>query len=194
LEIREVKKSLRAHMKKLREEVDLSLYRTWCNTIMEKCFSLDEWKNATIVHCYVSALNNEVDTLGLLFAMFDGGKIAAVPKCKPGLHGLMSIRISSLDELLPSRNGLMEPDYAPDREIRSERLELVLTPLVAFDRTGRRLGMGGGYYDSFLAECACPKVGLAYAFQEVEAVPTEPHDSTLDIIITEKEVIRIVNE
>ncbi len=73
------------------------------------------------------------------------------------------------------------------------RPEILIVPLLAFDRTGARLGYGGGYYDRTLAalraDGACLAVGFAYAAQEVTAVPTEPTDAPLDMIITEREVI-----
>jgi len=88
----------------------------------------------------------------------------------------------------------MEPKYDCKNVVRPDELDLVLAPILAFDHDGGRLGLGGGYYDSLLAECTCPVAGLAYSFQEVDRVPTETHDQYLDIIITEKEVIRVTHE
>jgi 5-formyltetrahydrofolate cyclo-ligase len=70
----------------------------------------------------------------------------------------------------------------------------LLVPMLAFDRTGTRLGHGGGFYDRTLAalsQQAPLAVGLAFSFQEVEAVPRAPHDRRLDWIVTEREAIRI---
>ena len=191
---REAKKTLRVKMKALRGNLDLYEYRKLSTAIMERCVTLPEWKQARTVHIYVSAVNNEVDTLGLIFGMLDGGKTVVVPKCVEKLHELKNIFIRSLDELTLSRFGLMEPEYTPEREIQCDSLDLVVAPLLAFDRTCGRLGFGGGYYDSLLGECTCPKIGLAYSFQEIDRVPVEPHDQKLDIIITEKEIIKINHE
>ena len=75
-------------------------------------------------------------------------------------------------------------------------LDLVLVPLTAFDRSGRRLGMGGGYYDrsfAFLGEVVRPAqpllVGIGYAFQEVATLPAQDWDIALDFIATDKELI-----
>lgn len=68
---------------------------------------------------------------------------------------------------------------------------IVLVPLVAFDRSGARLGMGGGYYDRTLAAGNFKTIGIAFAACEVEKIPTEPHDIYMDAILTEKELIRI---
>ena len=66
---------------------------------------------------------------------------------------------------------------------------LVVTPLLAFDRRGGRLGQGGGHYDRTLqnlrAAGAVFVLGLAYAGQEVDEIPMEPHDQRLDAILTE---------
>lgn len=69
----------------------------------------------------------------------------------------------------------------------------LLVPLLAFDRRGARLGYGKGYYDRAIASLreagALVAIGIAYAAQEVDAVPTEPHDMLLDAILTERETI-----
>lgn len=64
--------------------------------------------------------------------------------------------------------------------------DLILTPLLAFDPLGGRLGQGGGYYDrTFAARPAAVRVGFAYAGQEVDALPVEPHDIRLHGVLTE---------
>ena len=71
---------------------------------------------------------------------------------------------------------------------------VLIVPLVAFDRAGRRLGYGGGFYDRTLAglRAAGPvtAIGFAYAAQEAEALPQEKTDAALDLVVTEREVIR----
>jgi len=71
--------------------------------------------------------------------------------------------------------------------------DILLVPLLAFDRAGYRIGYGGGYYDLTLAQLRARKaviaVGLAFAAQEVAAVPATPRDALLDLVLTEREVI-----
>lgn len=71
--------------------------------------------------------------------------------------------------------------------------DFVFVPLAAFDRRGYRIGYGGGYYDATLAKLRAqhpgPAVGIAFACQEIAAVPEEDHDQPLDLILTEKELI-----
>lgn len=83
---------------------------------------------------------------------------------------------------------------APPDESPALMPELLLVPLLAFDRRGRRLGYGGGYYDRTLAALRrgpVLAVGLAFAAQEVAAVPVDGGDEALDWIVTEAEAIRV---
>ena len=93
--------------------------------------------------------------------------------------------------------GPLEPDAfgvpAPPADGEEVIPRLILTPLLAFDRTGGRLGQGGGHYDRILARLAAHgslAVGLAYAVQEIPVVPRAEHDMRLDWVMTEREAIR----
>jgi 5-formyltetrahydrofolate cyclo-ligase len=81
----------------------------------------------------------------------------------------------------------------PMREAPEVEPDILLVPLLVFDRAGRRLGYGGGYYDLTIARLRARKavvaVGLAFAAQEVAAVPTTPRDASLDLVLTERGVI-----
>ncbi|MBS0581986.1 MAG: 5-formyltetrahydrofolate cyclo-ligase, partial [Proteobacteria bacterium] len=99
-------------------------------------------------------------------------------------------------QLQPNRYGIPEPEHAGADLLSPQDIDLVLVPLTAFDRCGRRLGMGGGYYDrsfDFLRAAARPAqpllVGIGYAFQEVATLPAQDWDVALDFIATDKELI-----
>jgi len=85
-----------------------------------------------------------------------------------------------------------EPPRLPGREPRYEGFDLILVPGVAFDRSGRRLGHGRGYYDRFLGALpdAIPRVGLGYSRQLVDEVPVETWDVPVHTLVTEEGVIR----
>lgn len=96
--------------------------------------------------------------------------------------------------LRSNRYGIPEPDVAADALLAPEQMSLVVVPLVGFDATGHRLGMGGGWYDrSFtyrLGRSAPPwLVGAGFALQRIDALPPEAWDVRLDAICTEREVI-----
>jgi 5-formyltetrahydrofolate cyclo-ligase len=101
---------------------------------------------------------------------------------------------SPTDTLVPDAVGIASP-AASSPEVAPN---LIITPLLAFDRHGGRLGQGGGHYDRTLANLRRDKaifvLGLAYAGQEVDAVPTDPHDQRLDAILTETEFIETARE
>ena len=99
-------------------------------------------------------------------------------------------------ELQPNRYGIPEPQCVPQDLLAPEALELVLVPLVGFDRRGHRLGSGGGYYDrsfAFLRGMARPAppvlVGIGYSFQELPALPEQDWDIQMDFVATERELI-----
>ncbi len=100
------------------------------------------------------------------------------------------------DRLHPNRFGIPEPRLLRGGHFPANRLDLVLTPLVAFDRQGGRLGMGGGFYDrSFAFKRRQPGrpalVGLAHQFQEVARLPVEPWDIPLAAIATDVGLIKL---
>lgn len=68
-------------------------------------------------------------------------------------------------------------------------IELVVVPGVAYDRKGRRLGRGKGFYDRFLQHTKATKIGVGYEFQLVDELPVESHDISMDMVITQKRTI-----
>lgn len=100
------------------------------------------------------------------------------------------------DPIKANRFGIPEPQVALDACLAPAAVELVLLPLLAFDRRGNRLGTGGGYYDrsfAFLREGERPRepllVGIGYAWQQVEALEPSAWDVALDFICTDRELI-----
>ena len=83
--------------------------------------------------------------------------------------------------------GIKEPT---GEAVDIKSIDTVIVPGMAFDRKGKRLGRGKGYYDRLLRNTRCWKAGIAFNCQIIEEVPHENHDITMDIIITEKETIR----
>ena len=99
------------------------------------------------------------------------------------------------EAVLPNRYGIPEP-AAPGELLQPFQIDLVLVPLLGFNRRGHRLGHGGGYYDrsfAFLNEQLRPTepllVGIAYAFQEVPELEDQEWDVPLDFVATERELI-----
>ena len=98
--------------------------------------------------------------------------------------------------LATNRFGIPEPDVAQDRQIAASDLDVVLVPLIGFDRCGNRLGSGGGWYDrgfAFLHDLPRPArplmVGIGYHFQEVAKLDAKSWDVRMDFIATDRELI-----
>lgn len=144
-------------------------------------------RDARIVAGY-RAVRGELDIDGVLTLLRESGTTVTVPRVT-GEH-LEFIEWDDDDPMATGPFGIPEPT---DRTtIALSRHDVVLTPLVAFDRDGRRLGQGGGFYDralSSLGDSSPCIIGIAHSFQEVDRVPDEPWDIPLHAVITEDDVI-----
>jgi 5-formyltetrahydrofolate cyclo-ligase len=134
-------------------------------------------------------IRSEINPLPLLRRYGDAGARLALPAIA-GRGKPLSMRAWTIGEkLVAGQWGIREPDAgAPELDP-----DIVLVPLAVFDRRGYRIGYGAGYYDMTLAALRSRKpivaIGLAYAVQEADEVPVEPHDERLDLVLTEREVI-----
>ena len=90
------------------------------------------------------------------------------------------------DPLIENRFHILEPENKQENLIRPDLIDAIVVPLVAFDKRGNRMGMGGGFYDRMLKKVSaeCLLIGVAYDFQLIENVPTESWDMPLDEVIT----------
>lgn len=134
---------------------------------------------------------SEIDPLPLMRALASKGCNLALPVTPARGSGLpLTFRLwSEADALVPGAFAVHEP--SPDAPLAEP--DLLLVPLLAFDRTGARLGYGQGHYDRTLAALRrrgqVTAIGAAFAAQEVARLPVEPHDLPLDGIVTESAYI-----
>lgn len=130
-------------------------------------------------------IRDEIDTLPLLSRLTGGGVKLSLPVMQG--HGLpLLFRRYSLGDVLDKATfGVREPKS--DKDLIEP--DLLFVPLTAFDRSGGRIGYGGGFYDRTLVQLRGKKsiqaIGYGFACQEVEAVPMGPYDQRLDAIICE---------
>ena len=130
-------------------------------------------------------IRDEADPRGLMSALSVLGFPLALPVVAVASAALIFRSWKTGDALTPNSWGIAEPLASAPDVVPA----VILVPLLAFDASGHRLGYGGGYYDRTID--ALPKlrtIGIAYAGQEVPAVPREPHDHALDMIVTENGV------
>lgn len=144
-----------------------------------------DWQRARHVGLYLAA-GSELPTTPLIESALQQHKRLYLPRVGP--DGRMDfVRWRPGAPLRTNRHGIKEPIGTPRRSWR--QLDLILVPLVGFDRCGYRLGAGGGYYDRLFAYRRIsypPCLGWALALQEVAAVPRDPWDRRLDGIVTER--------
>jgi 5-formyltetrahydrofolate cyclo-ligase len=107
----------------------------------------------------------------------------------PGAQEMSHCWVSTLDPAAFTRGALGTLRPAEMRPAAPGDWQLTVVPLLGFDRAGYRLGYGKGHYDKLLAGLDCPAVGVAFAGLELPALPHEPHDIPLDLIVTERELI-----
>ena len=147
------------------------------------------------IACYLPN-NGEIDPSSVMAHIWRLHKTCYLPVLSRLTHDRLWFAKAEPDmELKPNRFGIPEPVVSSRELVRAQELDLILMPLVGFDRYGNRLGMGGGFYDRSL-EFLChrqhwrkPHVfGLAHNFQQVEALDAEPWDVPMQGVITDRAV------
>lgn len=138
-------------------------------------------------------IEDEMDVLPLLRAAIGRGHAACVPVVQGKGLPLIFRRWTPETPLAAGVFGV----EVPGPEVPEAVPDLLFVPLLGFDRRGFRMGYGAGFYDRTLAGLRAQRpvlaVGVGYAGQEVDAVPTGAHDQALDWIVTDREAIRIAH-
>lgn len=153
----------------------------------------EEFRNAKTVFLY-KAMPDEVDLSYLMQMPEADGKRFCYPRILG--EGIMEVlQPEKTDGWRTGKFGIAEPD--PDRALHvdAEELDLILCPCTAFDEDGRRMGMGGGYYDRYLPGCVNAVIAAAaFETQKTQSVPADAYDVRMDIIFTERSVYRTAKE
>jgi 5-formyltetrahydrofolate cyclo-ligase len=164
--------------------------------VMAHLVAWHAYREAHTVMVYLAGAH-EVQTQALIEDALRAGRRVVAPQSVPGngdTAGRLVPRLVSGPEDVQGRGSLGLPEPDPERTVAvpPEDLDLVLVPGLAFDRAGRRLGRGRGFYDGFLAILppGCVTCGVAFADQVVPEVPTEPHDRPVAHLATEDGVAR----
>jgi 5-formyltetrahydrofolate cyclo-ligase len=141
----------------------------------------------TIVSGY-SPIRNEIDPVPWMRKLAEAGAKLALPAVMARGKSLAFRAWAPDDRLMMGPLGILEPSPAAAELVP----DIMLVPLAAFDAAGHRIGYGAGHYDYTLAHLrkmkAITAIGVAFAVQQIKAVPALPHDVALDYVLTEKKV------
>ena len=175
-------------MRKIRREMTIGEIKEKSGVIAKSLFEVAAVKTARTVCVYISAFN-EPDTHGIIEILLSMGKRVAVPVTDMESVTLSLSYIDDMADLVKGAYGIYEP--AKIKSANEKDMDVVITPGLAFDRYGGRMGFGKGYYDRLFESTDAVRIGLCYGYQLHNEIPTEPHDAAMDIIITEKEILEI---
>lgn len=187
--MRWLKQQLRHRLRERRRQLSPFMQHHYAEQIAKQLFQQAFYKNAKHIALYL-AFEGEVSTLPILKTALLHHKCCYIPVLVKS--SLQFVKIDLQTKMSKNRLGILEPASEKLVTISPQALDIVLMPLVAFDKDGHRLGMGGGYYDktfAFRKRTIKPRlVGLAYEFQRIFCVPHGELDLSLNEVITEKQV------
>jgi 5-formyltetrahydrofolate cyclo-ligase len=183
----EEKRCLRRDALARRDAIPVELRQAAAETIAAREFPFPPTAH-TIVSGFMP-LKSEINPLPLMKRLAAAGATLALPVVAGRGKPLVMRAWRWGEPLAEGVWGLRQPKPdAPEVEP-----DILLVPLLAFDRAGHRIGYGAGYYDMTIAGLRARKtvtaIGIAFAAQEVAAVPATPRDEQLDLVLTEREVI-----
>lgn len=185
-----MKNMLRKEILSIRSDLNKEYVLHASEDIFENLISMDIFKAAKNIMVYVS-FKNEVSTQLIMSHLLSRKKPLFVPYTNISNCSITPALISSLNDLSVGNYGILEPSINQVKQSYSEIIDLVITPGIAFDLSGNRIGFGKGYYDSFLSKLnkKIPAIALAYDFQIKNKIPFEPHDITMDYIVSPTKII-----
>lgn len=169
-----------------RDALEIDDRLEWDQAICDQALALDVWGKGPVAAYW--PIRSEADPRPIL----EGLAALGLPLCLPAvLDGSLVFRSwTPWEPVVPGGFGTLVPPETAALMIPA----VLVMPLAAFDRRGHRIGYGKGHYDRALAMLPGARtIGIAYGVQEVATVPEEPHDHRLDLIVTEREVIRATN-
>lgn len=172
---------LRKVMKRAREESSALHVLEMSARICERIIMMPEYLRAKRIFCY-NALPMEVQTGGLIREILRSGRELYLPVTGKD-NDMTAVRLYDPDDVHKGAFRVLEPNGS--EAIDPAELDLILTPGLAFDRKGGRIGYGAGCFDRFLPRCRGVVVGLAFEMQLVDEVPMKEHDQRVDRVVTE---------
>ena len=181
-----LRNQLRQQIRKTRANLTALQQQQAEDSITQQALALIEERNAQHIALYIS-FDGEISTEKLIKILWMQGKQVYLPVLHPfNPNHLLFLRYLPETPMLKNKFGILEPKLNVQNVLPLKELDILFTPLVAFDKQGNRLGMGGGFYDRTLQNwrnSSFIPVGLAHQCQQVEQLPTEAWDVPLHQIL-----------
>ena len=181
-----LRNQLRQQIRKTRANLTALQQQQAEDSITQQALALIEAQNAQHIALYVS-FDGEISTEKLIKTLWAQDKHVYLPVLHPfNPNHLLFLRYLPDTPMLKNKFGIWEPKLNVQNVLPLDELDILFTPLVAFDKQGNRLGMGGGFYDRTLQNwqnSSFIPVGLAHQCQQVEQLPTEAWDVPLHRIL-----------
>jgi 5-formyltetrahydrofolate cyclo-ligase len=176
------KPALRQSLKAARATLPAAMREQGSAAIMERLFALPEVATAQRFFVYISH-GPEVDTHALLHRLLREGRECVVPRITAARR-MEAVPFRSFADLGPGPLGILTPVGGMDY---TGAVEVAVTPGLGFTTQGGRIGFGAGYYDRWFASHTVGlKVAVAFSVQVVAALPMEPTDIPMDVLLTEE--------
>jgi 5-formyltetrahydrofolate cyclo-ligase len=158
--------------------------------VCERARQLHELTEADVLLLF-SSFGSEIDTTPLIAWALGRGQVVALPRIL-GARTMAAFRLLRPDtDLVDGPWGIREPREGLET-IAPQAIDTIVVPGVCFTGGGERCGYGGGFYDGYLRQTkpSAARVALAFEVQLVDDLPSEPHDLPVDVVVTERRVLR----
>ncbi|MGJ0627308.1 5-formyltetrahydrofolate cyclo-ligase [Xenorhabdus bovienii] len=188
-----LRKSIRKQIRQLRQNLSPEQQSQFAQQVAQNAMSHPKIQQANKIALYL-AFDGELDTRPLIQQFWQQNKQVYLPVLHPfSQHHLLFLHYHPETSLHYNRFNIEEPPLDVRQILPVSELDVMFIPLVAFDSTGQRLGMGGGFYDRTLAKWQQQNfypIGLAHDFQLVNSLPSASWDIPLPEIITPEKIWR----
>ncbi|HEY3209362.1 MAG TPA: 5-formyltetrahydrofolate cyclo-ligase [Actinomycetota bacterium] len=184
--LRQQKDGLRARMRRIRNSISSDERMRLADDIQANLFRLPQVAGVETILLFYS-FGSEVPTAGMIQRLLDTGTRVLLPFLEGS--DMRAAELRPGESLAATTYGPKEPSQRVP--VDPAEVDTVITPGLAFDAQGYRLGYGGGHYDRYLRRLRRDsfRVGIAFHLQVVSSVPHGPEDQPLDFVVTDQETI-----
>jgi 5-formyltetrahydrofolate cyclo-ligase len=159
--------------------------------ITQRLLEMSEFKKSKTIFCFLSTAH-EIKTEEIILKAFILGKDVLVPLLNRQERNMQIVRVSRDTKFIIGKYGVREPSLETGEVVSSACIDFVVTPGLAFDTFGNRIGYGGGHYDKLFNNISkdVTRVAIGYDFQILESVPRSGFDESVHFIVTETKTLR----